>query len=100
MTISANPSVRVVVLLITVAVVLVLLLATGVGASVGASVPLESVEFVSHEVAVGDTLWDIAALHTPPSEDVRRTVHEIRLANDLEGSLILPGQILRIPVAD
>jgi LysM repeat protein len=100
MTISANPSVRVVVLLITVAVVLVLLLATGVGASVGTSVSLESAEFVTHQVADGDTLWDIASVHTPPSEDVRRTVYEIRVANGLEGSLIVPGQILRIPVVN
>jgi LysM repeat protein len=97
MTISANAPARVVVLLITVAVVLVLLLATGVGATVAGTAADDG--YVTHRVVAGDTLWDIASGCTDPSEDVRRTVHEIRRINDLDGSLIVPGQVLRIPAS-
>jgi LysM repeat protein len=97
MTISASTPARVVVLLITVGVVLVLLLATGVAAGVGTPAPDGEVAFATYRVAAGDTLWDIAAHHTSPEDDVRRTVYEIRVLNELEGTLIVPGQILRIP---
>ncbi len=100
MTISANTPARVVVLLITIAVVLVLLLATGMAASVGGEQPGSSGEPIIHRVVAGDTLWDIAADYTPRSDDVRRTIHEIRQLNDLDGSLIVPGQVLLIPGSD
>lgn len=97
MTISANAPARVVVLLITVGVVLVLLLATGVGATVAGEAGDGG--YVTHQVVAGDTLWDLASDHTKPSGDVRRTVHEIRRINDLDGSLIVPGQVLRVPIS-
>jgi LysM repeat protein len=86
---------RIVALLIPVVLVFVLLLARGVGA---ASPPgIDSAPVVAHRVAAGDTLWDIAAAHTDPGEDVRKTVFRIREINDLDGSIILPGQELAIP---
>jgi nucleoid-associated protein YgaU len=50
-----------------------------------------------HRVAAGDTLWDIASRHTAPGGDVRRTVFDIQRASGIEGSLLVPGQVLRIP---
>jgi len=99
MTISASTPVRVVVLLTAVVVVLVLLLATGVGAAVvGAAAPGADGPYATHRVSAGDTLWDIAVDYTDPGDDVRRTVFAIRRANDLSSSVIVPGQVLRIPV--
>lgn len=90
-------SVRVVVLLTAIVVLTVLLLANAVGAS-GAEAPGGPVEYGSHQVVAGDTLWDIAVDYTNPGDDVRRVVFEIQRLNDLEGSVILPGQVLRVPI--
>ena len=85
---------RVVVLLTAIAVLLVLLLANAVGASVSD----DTTGFTTHQVVGGDTLWDIASEHTVPGEDVRRVVFEIQRLNDLDGSVIIPGQVLRVPI--
>ena len=89
--------VRVVVLLTAIVVSTVLLLATtvGTGGTAAAGAP---VEYGAHLVVTGDTLWDIAAEHTTPGEDVRRVVYEIQRLNDLDGSMILPGQELQVPL--
>jgi len=56
--------------------------------------PAAAVEWV---VRPGDTLWSIAEAHTLPGEDVRAALWEIRQFNGLEGSHIVPGQVIRIP---
>ena len=90
----AHP-IRVVALLTLVAAVLVLLLAGGVGASSPAS---DVDSHTTYRVVTGDTLWDIAAGHIGPEDDIRRMVFSIRRANGLKGSVIYPGQDLVIPL--
>ena len=51
-----------------------------------------------HEVASGETLWDIAAAITSPGGDVRATVFDLKRLNRLDGAMIVPGQVLTIPV--
>jgi hypothetical protein len=94
MTISVHRPARIVALLTVVVVIVVLLLARGVGASTGDTAPDE---FISHQVAAGDTLWDIAARYAEPGDDIRKAVFTIRRANHLSGSIIVPGQELLIP---
>ena len=94
MTISVSTLTRVAVLLTVVVLVVVLLLANAVGAS-GPGVTV----YRDHRVTSGDTLWDIAAGYTPAGEDVRNTIVGIRQASDLDGSVIVPGQLLRIPLS-
>lgn len=48
-------------------------------------------------VQQGDTLWGIALRYGPPDADPRATVAQIRRANDVAGSLIYPGDALRVP---
>lgn len=55
---------------------------------------------VSHVVRSGDTLWVLAAAHTPPSGDVRRTVALIRAANGMASALITAGEVIEIPVGE
>jgi len=88
---------RVVVLLTAIVVLMILLLANAVGAT-GAEAFDDAAQSVAHRVTIGDTLWDVAAEHTAPGEDVRRVVFEIQRLNDLDGSLIFPGQVLQIPI--
>ena len=43
----------------------------------------------------GDTLWSVAARHY--EGDLRRAVWRLQERNDLDGSLLEPGQRLRLP---
>ncbi len=79
------------VLLTIVAVFLVLLLASGVGAQSG---PIPTSQ---HRVTSGETLWTIAESMTPPGGDVREVVFTIKRLNELDTSLIRPGDILVVP---
>ncbi len=51
----------------------------------------------SYTVASGDTLWQIATEHYPPSEDPRAKIEAIRQENSLEGYGIRPGMRLELP---
>ena len=81
---------RVLVIISTFVVALVLLLAS----SVMAAGP--EPETVDYRVRSGDTLWTIAQ-EVAPEDDARAVISEIRDLNDLESSLILPGQTLSVP---
>lgn len=50
-----------------------------------------------YEVCAGDTLWSIASHKYGDEADLRRAVYEIREANDLSSSTLLPGQTLTLP---
>ncbi len=82
---------RVLVIISTFVVALVLLLASSVMAAGPES------ETVDYRVRSGDTLWTIAE-EAAPDDDVRGVISEIRDLNDLESSLIIPGQTLLVPV--
>ncbi len=104
MTISASTPLRVVVLLTSVALVLILLLTGAVvarandGAAGAGSSEQVIAARVEHRVIPGDTLWDIAAVYTPPGDDIRDTIYDIKLANSLESSVIVVGDTLIIPL--
>jgi hypothetical protein len=51
----------------------------------------------SYTVASGDTLWQIATEHYPPSEDPRATIEAICQENGLEGYALRPGMHLELP---
>ncbi len=81
---------RFLVIISTFVVALVLLLAS----SVMAAGPEPAT--VDYRVRAGDTLWMIAA-EVADGSDVRGVVTQIRHLNDLDSSIILPGQMLAIP---
>ncbi|MDX1448973.1 MAG: LysM peptidoglycan-binding domain-containing protein [Acidimicrobiia bacterium] len=62
--------------------------------SVSADQPVVTVDYT---VGQGDTLWGIASSVTEPGSDVRETLVVVRELNDLSGSTIHAGQILRLP---
>lgn len=76
--------------IISIAVAALLLLASAVYASGS------SIDTVSYRVEAGDSLWSIAT-DAVPDRDVRSTIDTIRTLNGIEGSLILPGQVLQLP---
>ncbi len=88
---TRQPTVRRTMVISTV-VLAVLLLASSVWAE---SPP--GVETVGYTVAGGDTLWSIATDVTEPGADVRIAISQIRHLNDLDTSIIRPGDLLLIP---
>ena len=95
MTISVGSQAKAALVLTTVILVAVLLLATAVSSALVAG---GAEAYEEHLVVTGDTLWDIAEAYTPAGEDVRTTIFNIREANDLDTAMIIPGQVLRIPL--
>lgn len=89
---------RVLIVISTVVVALVLLLASSVQATGDDLEPIQ-LQSAEYKVRSGDSLWDIAADHTPDGKDVRNTIETIKRMNDLSGSVIHPGQLLEIPLA-
>ncbi len=57
-----------------------------------------SEEYVLAHVQPGDTLWDIALRFGDSGVDTRHLVFMIRKANSLDSSVIMPGDVLRVPV--
>lgn len=51
------------------------------------------------EVAYGDTIWDLADKYCDKTKtDIRTSVKEIYVLNNIEDEVIYPGQTIRIPV--
>jgi Tfp pilus assembly protein FimV len=48
-------------------------------------------------VQSGDTVWSIAGEIAGDGQDVRVVVDAIEELNDLEGSVVVPGQVLELP---
>jgi LysM repeat protein len=78
------------------ALVLLALIAAGLHAGDNLP-PTESGPAAVVIVQPGDTLWGIAIAYGPAGADPRATVTQIRRANDIAGSLIHPGDTLRVP---
>ena len=89
---------RVLIVISTVVVALVLLLASSVQAT-GELTEFVEISTAEYKVRSGDNLWDIAADHTPHGRDVWTTIESIKRMNDIQGSVIQPGQVLEIPLS-
>jgi ABC-type oligopeptide transport system substrate-binding subunit len=48
-------------------------------------------------VEPGDTVWSVAGEVAEGGQDVRVVVDAIEELNDLEDSVVVPGQVLRLP---
>lgn len=75
----------------TVLLVMIGLLITWVYSAAGR----EQTQPVQHVVKPGDTLWSIARKYRP-EQDPRKTVYQIKQANNLDSATIRPGQVLRV----
>ncbi len=56
-------------------------------------------KYNTYNVREGDTLWSIADEHLSESQDIRVLIHDIKVANNLNGSAIYPNQVLQIPLS-
>ncbi|MFZ5966730.1 MAG: LysM peptidoglycan-binding domain-containing protein [Bacillota bacterium] len=54
--------------------------------------------FVEMHIKEGDTIWKLAQKYTPEGEDIRKTIYEIGIANDMRTYDIYPGQVIKIPI--
>ncbi len=71
------------------------LLLTLVFFSSGGAANTETFETIT--VQTGDTLWGIAKNHLPPRMDIREYIYEIKKANNITGSIIYPGEEIKLP---
>ena len=90
---QTTASSRVLVIISTIVVALVLLLPSTGGAAQEAATE-------DYVVRSGDTLWEIAEERTVAGEDIRGTIAGIRRLNELDSSLIQPGDVLLVPTVD
>lgn len=51
---------------------------------------------IDYRVRSGDTLWNIAEA-VAPERDARDVIFQIKRLNELESSVIYPGQLLEVP---
>ena len=50
----------------------------------------------TYRVRSGDSLWSISGEYCPDSVDRQEWIHKVRKLNDIDGSIIYPGQVLTI----
>ena len=78
--------------------ILVALLALATVSVLATSVQADQpVAVQAYTVRPGDTLWSIAAEITPAGVDVREAIAVVRELNELDASVIHPGQVLKLP---
>lgn len=56
-----------------------------------------AVAYTSVTVAEGENMWDIVAPYTPKGYDVRDYILLVQEVNDLETTVVHPGQVLELP---
>ena len=79
--------------------VLVAMLFTMVVAmNIGASASEETQEYIAHIVEPNDTLWELAEQYGADG-DIRETIYHIKRLNQLEGSDLIVGTRILIPVS-
>jgi LysM repeat protein len=55
-------------------------------------------EYIKHQVETGESLWSIAVYYYDENIDIRKAVYNIKKTNNLESSIINPGEELIIPL--
>ncbi|QEK12164.1 LysM peptidoglycan-binding domain-containing protein [Crassaminicella thermophila] len=54
-------------------------------------------KYIEIQIKYGDTIWELAKKFTPNDKDIRKTIYEISLINNLDSLDIYPGQVIKIP---
>lgn len=55
-------------------------------------------KYIEVVVESGDTVWDLAREVSPKDKDVRKSIYEIGIINNLDSYDIFPGQVIKIPM--
>ena len=50
----------------------------------------------TYRVRSGDSLWSISGEYCPDSVDRQEWIHKVRKMNDIDGSIIYPGQVITV----
>ncbi len=58
----------------------------------------EEPKYIEVVVEGGDTVWGLAREFCSKNRDVRKSVYEIGLINNLNSYDIYPGQVIKIPI--
>lgn len=90
---------RVVVTLLVAAVLIAAALAIGffAGVPTASAGSNSAMSYTSVTVGEGDNLWDVVQPHAPAGHDVRDYILLVQEVNDLESTVVHPGQVLELP---
>ncbi len=55
-------------------------------------------EYIKHKVEAGESLWSIAAFYYEDNIDIRKAIYHIKKTNNIERTIINPGEELMIPI--
>lgn len=55
-------------------------------------------KYIEVVVESGDTVWNLARELSSKDKDVRKSIYEIGIINNLDSYDIFPGQVLKIPM--
>ncbi len=58
----------------------------------------KEVTYKNVQVERGQTLWNIAKNYSGHEKDPRKLVYQIKKINNIDNSILQPGQIIRIPI--
>lgn len=86
---------------ITFLVVVICLIAGAIGYCTGLnnSNAIEDSDYITVEVATGDTLWDIAEEYKADDVEIRDAVYAICELNGIKADQLRPGMKLTVPVS-
>ncbi len=79
-----------VIMIFTIIISCTLLISTVNGADSGPS-------FIKVTIDKGDTLWDLAKKYNKDG-DIRRYIHKVRALNDLSDSVLIEGEVIKMPL--
>ena len=57
------------------------------------------VDYTEVKVMSGDTLWTIAQTYMDDDSDIRKSVHELCMINDINASQLQAGMTLLVPIS-
>lgn len=80
-----------------VVILLLLYLGTNIFLEMNIAERIDELKYIEIQIKRGDTIWELAKKFTPNGKDIRKTIYEISLINNLDSLDIYPGQVIKIP---
>ena len=62
------------------------------------SADAENHAYIEVTIHPGDTLWSIAQKYNKGEKDIRFLIHQIEVKNNLSSAVLIPWQILKVPI--
>jgi len=77
--------------------ILLFFMASSVFAAINKVEGYDEPKYIEVVVKGGDTIWNLAREFSPNNKDIRKSIYEIGIVNNLDSYDIFPGQVIKIP---